>query len=558
MCQEKMEHPKILLIDVEDEVKEMLESKNYNVDVGSFGTQYRVPKSDDYSPVICNGALPHDLREKEIIIIDLKYDPSKTLSKPIGEKHTSYGENDWWCSCKDGVVCSQIREATQCRNDIDNILNNKGILIVFSDFEILQDNCYNTSRNIRIRPNRLNFSNFSFTNVFNEKGINFKKKSGNEIIVKTKNQEIAEILKGSYGTVIEFNEEEKGIISLAENKFGECVSCSIVKGDSLIIIFPQLKNKKGAIETLFNGMLQEICPQLFPNSTEFHWLENEMYFLPNQKELLKEKVGLEVEYDEKVKDVEKRIEDNHLENKWLHDLIKETGDELVKSVKTFLEWVGFEKVISVDDEKDDLLEEDLRVEGEKILLIEAKGIGGTSKDNECSQIDKIVNRRMRDLRSTEIYGLYIVNHQRYQPPVNRSNPPFSEDQIRDAELASRGMTTTWELFQSYSKINEGVLLKEDIRESFYQTGLIKFQPSDKYKIGEVKEIHHKGEVIVFDLNGSIKVGDEIIVESKNEGCIKVSVESIKLDNKSVDKAESGEVGLKISGKSFKGSGIWKY
>ena len=54
------------------------------------------------------------------------------------------------------------------------------------------------------------------------------------------------------------------------------------------------------------------------------------------------------------------------------------------------------------------------------------------------------------------------------------------------------------------------------------------------------------------------IGDEIIVESKNDGCIKVKIENIQLDGKDVTNAESGEVGLKINGKSLDKSSVWKY
>jgi len=57
---------------------------------------------------------------------------------------------------------------------------------------------------------------------------------------------------------------------------------------------------------------------------------------------------------------------------------------------------------------------------------------------------------------------------------------------------------------------------------------------------------------------SLTIGDEIIVESKNDGCIKVKIENIQLDGKDVTNAESGEVGLKINGKSLDKSSVWKY
>ena len=71
-------------------------------------------------------------------------------------------------------------------------------------------------------------------------------------------------------------------------------------------------------------------------------------------------------------------------------------------------------------------------------------IGGTSKDEECSQIFKIKSRRMKELKRFDVFGLYIVNHQKHLPPLNRENPPFTENQIQDAINDERGLLTTWQ------------------------------------------------------------------------------------------------------------------
>ena len=67
------------------------------------------------------------------------------------------------------------------------------------------------------------------------------------------------------------------------------------------------------------------------------------------------------------------------------------------------------------------------------MTIEVKGISGTSTDKDCSQIDKVVKRKMKKYDRTDVNGLYIVNHQRYLPPLSRDNPPFKDIQIKDAE-----------------------------------------------------------------------------------------------------------------------------
>jgi hypothetical protein len=47
----KYPNPKILLMDLKDDSEETLASQGYNVETGSFGTPYKVKKSDDFQPI---------------------------------------------------------------------------------------------------------------------------------------------------------------------------------------------------------------------------------------------------------------------------------------------------------------------------------------------------------------------------------------------------------------------------------------------------------------------------------------------------------------------------
>jgi len=98
----KYSHPKILLLDMGDEVEAALREAGYAVSVGSFGRPYKVPRCDELEPVIINGAFPRNFSEQEIIVIDLE--PAEPLDGPEGEKHTSPGEDDWWASVLSAVI----------------------------------------------------------------------------------------------------------------------------------------------------------------------------------------------------------------------------------------------------------------------------------------------------------------------------------------------------------------------------------------------------------------------------------------------------------------------
>jgi hypothetical protein len=177
---------------------------------------------------------------------------------------------------------------------------------------------------------------------------------------------------------------------------------------------------------LFQMYLPAIVPGLFPFSTRFAWLDDEEYQLPGKAQLLTEKRSLEQEYIEKKAAKECEIEVNRQKYQFLHDLLVKTDNELVKAVELYFHWLGFDDVVNCDEVYPERKEEDLQVPREKgLLVMEVKGLGGTSTDGDCSQISKIKHRREKERGSFDVSALYIVNHQRYLPPENRSNPPFT-------------------------------------------------------------------------------------------------------------------------------------
>lgn len=106
----------------------------------------------------------------------------------------------------------------------------------------------------------------------------------------------------------------------------------------------------------------------------------------------------------------------------------------------------------------------------------------------------------------DVFGLYIVNHQRYLPPEKRENPPFSEMQIEDAVNDERGLLTTYELFKLHFNIERGLISKEDAREAL-------FAPSGCVRIRGLYDIHYKGFVVVFQADGlSITQGQTIVLD----------------------------------------------
>jgi len=122
--------PKILLIDIKDDSEAVLRNSGFNVSSGTFGTPYRVKKSDSYQAIIPNAHL-RDCEEQEIVILDLV--ARKALDGPIGEKVTSEGENDWWGKCSMGVIDPRPRIMALHQISFDRILAHGGVFVVLAD-----------------------------------------------------------------------------------------------------------------------------------------------------------------------------------------------------------------------------------------------------------------------------------------------------------------------------------------------------------------------------------------------------------------------------------------
>lgn len=337
----------------------------------------------------------------------------------------------------------------------------------------------------------------------------------------------------------------------------QIISFAYLAGKNCSFFFPTIERKQDFLLGLLQTVLPGIFANLFPYSTQFAWLEDPLYWLPKEEALLKEKSTLEQEYQKSIGKIEEKIRLNRERYHYLHDLLIQTGDALVKTVEKYFKWLGFENVINLDETNPDLREEDIQIEMETgLLVVEVKGIAGTSTDSECSQISKIKYRRAKQRGSFDVYALYLVNHQRFLPPEERSNPPFTEHQINDAENDERGLLTTYDLYKLHFNIEAGFVTKEDARNSLLHNGLVQFPPSNAAKIALPYEIHHNGFVVIVELSGiEIRKGISLILD--DGGLYRSAhISEIQVQGTCVDSADAGEVGIRLTEKVFKQTELW--
>ena len=341
-------------------------------------------------------------------------------------------------------------------------------------------------------------------------------------------------------------------IPLLVNEDGEWVSYLNYHSDDYIqVVLPQVDDKAALLKDLFENVLLKFFSDYFPDIEAHNWIYHDTYQLTDEFEIQRRIDDKRREYESEISQLEEKAASIRKKNLPLKNLLTETGSALVGAVKSFLEWLGFENVIDKDETLKDgeLKEEDISFDYNGIhMVMEVKGINGTSTDSECSQVDKIVNRRMRELKTTDVHGLYVVNHQRNIEPIKRQMPPFNENQIKDAKNLSRALVYTTQLFSLHSDIENGYISKDLARSVFLQAGLADFH-SHLTSLGVPYNYYQDDMIICLDLNHTpVCVGDKLFYEDPLKRLVELKVESLQQGKQDYQTLSVGKTGIKVDKK----------
>lgn len=393
------------------------------------------------------------------------------------------------------------------------------------------------------------------------KYLNSSKRTGArlEIVNSPEEREIknclSKYLEGSFYTVVFPNLITRHDTPLVSNDAGEITGFIRRDPDNkLIICLPQIHNKEDFLSELLDKVLPEHpdFSSLFPNNGSFSWISKPAYISVEERNKILDIENEIKRHEETIQSLRHEFEGIHNkdENFKLRNLLKESGDELVFSVKWFLEYIGFTNIINPDDDVDEeageLFEEDLNFEYDGLsFILEVKGIGGTSTDAQCSQISKIELRRRKQYPERKFKSVYIVNHQRYKEPKARQQIPFTSEQIENAEMTYRGMTFTYELFNVYHMLEKGVLQKQDVREAFKQDGVIDFY--DSLKKLNFKTCFKKYTAYSFILDGTFTItkADKLAIQDKDDHWHLLSIINIQVESVNVDEASEGSAAIQV-------------
>jgi len=570
-----IERPRICCLDLDRDTISALRRAGVNIFEGTLGSKVQVEnkRRGDRHRLLLNYNFPLNLHEYDIIIIDLANSKTIDYKKEEHERETYTGKISTYLLSTYPETLFDPRPYSSyiLRGEINKINNRKCLVLVFSSetYDVDYEFVYITE-GAEDRGKVQKYNIYSFWDFIAAA----EARVGTEIYVNSKiDSEFRSILE-KYKAGSFYNQTFKHPIRWENNKkikdekylplmtniSGDIISYMGSNENENLIILPQLKDKSNFLIEFLSKVAPSFYPELFPYATNFSWKEQKEYWLPGHSELLEEKSNIRREYKKKIEESENKIKDNRSKYSFLHGLITETGDSLKKALIQYLKWLGFEKVKDCDQDNSEslLLEEDIQVElAEGLLIIECKGIGGTSTDSDCSQISKIKHRRCEERKKFDVSALYIVNHQRYLPPKKRQNPPFSKNQIQDAKNDKRGLLTTWQLFNLFFDIERGILNKEEARESFLEFGLVSFRPKNLIRVFEPTEIYGDGEICIVNVeNISLQINEELLIE-KDGKFKRVRILEIQENEKSVDQGSHGEFGLKLSSRIRKKSIIWK-
>lgn len=565
---------RVLCVDMEQDIIEFLKSESLEVYNGSLGPIIDARNFEsnwDILPLKLDLNIPDNLHEYSVIIEDLSahretitYDYTKNNVK--GKFYDA--EDNFRCLClkRPQNIFDPVPFGTAF---IDNSLKYKEDFLIKILFQAkrYEVRYYQMNSNYYREKFFGRFSNYQYVNNFT-----LNAKCGDCVIVA--NNKLAKTLFADLIDQISYVQtffhsyhydtdgitriNNKNFLPLLTNGQGEIISYAYYEENkSFTIMFPILQNKRLLLERLFKDYLYQKFSELFPMQKENSWLTNREYELPEIIKLNRDKEEALRIYEETIVQKDKEIKVIREKYDFLFDMLIETGDSLVNNVKQYLEWLGFDNVQSMDEEvkEGEDFQEDLQIHlaNNELLIIEVKGLYGTSKDNECSQISKIELRRIHERKYSNVHSLYIVNNERGKEPLKRQTPPFTEPQIKDAKYAHRAMTYTYQLFNLYFEIEKGIISKEEARKAFFQNGLIDFHTNFK-SLGTPYDYFKNNKVACIELHDTIlSVGDKVYFEDDRKRLNVVEIINIQVDRQNKQTVKGGKVGIEFNMKIPKGA-----
>lgn len=553
----KYPKPKILLVDMPEACAVALEDAGFNIHKGTFGRPYKVKRCDSLACASIGDEDLPNIDEQEILIANALFDEpfDTTNSYEPGE-----GVSALWQSCKYGVIDPRPIAMEGAQRALSRMLEGGGLAIVFagSRYQHRYWKGADLDRLPSSRGDAFDLSNWSFLSELN--AIRSLSVSGNEIEF-TRNGLAQVLARASTNaeylcTLSPGPRQEKRWLSLAKNKYGECVAAAITtSGDALqLIVLPRMPHFHEIIVEVIRDWCPRWRPKLFPHLVGTQWLYHERYDLPLVTNMRMEIERVQSEAAERVALLERQIEEARQANPDWYTLLTGTGDELVDAVIRTLGLLGFQNVADVDaeaDAKGEQRREDIQIRDTvPVLIVDVKGVNGKCEDAEATQSEKHALMRAKEFAGN-VKPLTIMNPERNLPPHERDPSPFRLEIVENAKQTALGLMTTWDLFRLLRNKEANGWSNEVIQPVFYRTGRIEPIPEHYTEVGSIVGLWKEALGIVPSVR--IEKGCRMAIEA-GDLFQEVDAGSLMVDGKEVAAADIGSncgIACKDASKRFR-------
>jgi len=281
--------PKILLLDLSEDVSSALTDSGFNVSIGTLGRPYKVPRRSSYLPLIGSGEIPPHT-EQDIVIVDLKY--QYIDDGPLGEKVRPDGELDLWGKCDKGFLDPRVRTALSLRASFDRIQESGGVFIVFADektgIELLTARIeFDSLRDSTQFPYDVwgILSDLLYITVESDSGTDVKV-LGNSPFGRLLTRHLEGVSFACRLIAPRFNTRVNWE-PLVVNRYDDTVAlyCHSKEFGSIVVL-PQIHNKAAFLSELLTNVLPEVSPHLFPHIERSKWTHWPDYELSRVADLL--------------------------------------------------------------------------------------------------------------------------------------------------------------------------------------------------------------------------------------------------------------------------------
>lgn len=546
------ERPQVLLIDIRDEGKSLgdLRGLGLNADSGTFGRPYRVGTRDEWLPVISLPELP-GYNESDIIVVDLA--TPGVVPGPVGDDPPR-GIEVWAANARYGTIDPRPEAMQRMRPYSLRLLKKGGGFIVFADSSPRQSYAMGTiSRGWVDVSRQVEASNWDFLTP-GILSLQIQAEVGRQVTPVQDGGPLGAVLKRHVKDArffCHFIGQRPQWRPLALNKSGGVVSGVMMVGDGdparqgFILLLPQLADKAAFLKDLFQDALPEVFPHLFPDAEGLKWVQRPEYEQDRVLRVRSEIIRVERESQETLAKLGEELEERRQEYWFLDDLLTGTDEKLVKAVAHCLRLLGFDVTDCDAQAGGGPLNEDLRIEGEPLVLVEVKGVGGLPADEEALQAWKYIAPRMKETNRFDVRALAVINHQRHLPPLQRENVnTFRDDIITNAMIHDFGLLTTWDLWRLTRGFIENEWRHEDVADLMSLNGRIDPVPAHYEFLGSVHEdgIFPDKKVIGFESIADLSVGDRVAFELPTR-FREQEVTSMHVEREAVEAAAAG---MKVS------------